>query len=259
MIKIKNNRKGGSLFHYAHFICDCLFPEIMCNIFKYKRVIREKNINQTIGNFYKIYTEVMMVYHIEVPTNLYNRLKIKKICYKNKEDYNNKIYFDKFRKFIFNRYNINNLEYDNNYPEVILIKRGDRINLINDKYLQKKNTNINFIKTGKERREIKNIEVVETFLENKYKNIFKSLYFENLEFKEQVKHFNNAKLIICAHGAVMSNMFFCKEGTTIIEVTCNTEWIFFDKISKMLNLNHIKCHKNNETDIIKCIEKINIL
>jgi hypothetical protein len=132
MIKIKNNRKGGSLFHYAHFICDCLFPEIMCNIFKYKRVIREKNINQTIGNFYKIYTEVMMVYHIEVPTNLYNRLKIKKICYKNKEDYNNKIYFDKFRNFIFNRYNINNLEYDNNYPEVILIKRGDRINLIND-------------------------------------------------------------------------------------------------------------------------------
>lgn len=29
MIRIKNNRKEGSLFHYAHFICDCLFSEII--------------------------------------------------------------------------------------------------------------------------------------------------------------------------------------------------------------------------------------
>ena len=54
MIKIKNIRKEGSLFHYAHFICDCLFPEIVCDIFKYSEVIREKTIEQTIGNFNKI-------------------------------------------------------------------------------------------------------------------------------------------------------------------------------------------------------------
>lgn len=42
MIKIKNNRVDGSLFHYAHFICDCLFPEIICDIFNYDEVIREK-------------------------------------------------------------------------------------------------------------------------------------------------------------------------------------------------------------------------
>lgn len=51
MIKVINSRDGGSLFHYAHFICDCLFPEIICDIFKYDEVIREKNIHQTIGNF----------------------------------------------------------------------------------------------------------------------------------------------------------------------------------------------------------------
>jgi hypothetical protein len=33
MIKIKNIRDGGSLFHYAHFICDCLFPEIINEIY----------------------------------------------------------------------------------------------------------------------------------------------------------------------------------------------------------------------------------
>ena len=53
-----------------------------------------------------------------------------------------------------------------------------------------------------------------------YSDKFKALYFENIAFEEQVLYFNNAKLIICAHRAVMSNMFFCKKGTTIIEVTC---------------------------------------
>ena len=61
-------------------------------------------------------------------------------------------------------------------------------------------------------------------------------------------------MIICAHGAVMSNMFFCKEGTTIIEVTCNCGWPFFDKLSKILNLKHIKCTENNFNKIVNCIK-----
>ena len=38
----------------------------------------------------------------------------------------------------------------------------------------------------------------------------------------------------------MSNMFFCKEGTKFIEVTCDKIWVFFDKISNILKLNHVK-------------------
>ena len=48
-------------------------------------------------------------------------------------------------------------------------------------------------------------------------------------------------------------MFFCKEGTTIIEVTCNNNWIFFDKLSEILKLKHIKCNKNTFDEIINCI------
>ena len=251
MIKVINSRDGGSLFHYAHFICDCLFPEIICDIFKYDEVIREKNIHQTIGNFSKIYTDVMRIKNTELLSNKFNNLNVDTFFYKTKENYCHKIYFDKFRKFIFERYNINYLEYNNDYPEVILIKRNDRINLIDDKYLSKINTNVT---TGKERREINNIIDIENFLNKKYENKFKSLYFENLPFEEQIKYFNNAKLIICAHGAVMSNMFFCKEETKIIEVTCSCSYPFFDKISNILNLNHIKCHKNNVYNIIKYIE-----
>ena len=66
MIKIKNNRDEGSMFHYAHFICDCLFPEIISDIFNYNEIIREKNIHQTIGNFSKIYTDVMRIKNTEL-------------------------------------------------------------------------------------------------------------------------------------------------------------------------------------------------
>jgi hypothetical protein len=253
MVKVKNIRTDGSMFHYAHFLCDCLFPEIICDMFNYKEVIREKNLKQTIGNFSKIYTEVMMIKHKELWPNNFNKLKINTICYKPKENYCKKIYFDKFRNFIFSRYKINHLEYINDYPEVILIKRGGRVNLIDDVCLSKINNNN---ATGKERREIDNIDNVESYLKDKYGDKFRGLYFENLPFKEQIKYFNNAKIIICAHGAVMSNMFFCKKGTTIIEVTCDKIWGFFDKISNILNLKHIKCKENNFVSIIKCIEQI---
>jgi hypothetical protein len=250
MIKVKNDRLAGSLFHYAHFICDCLFPEIIVDIYKYDEVIREKNIHQTIGNFSKFYTDVMRIKNTELLKNDFDKLNVKIINYNKKESYCNKIYFDKFRNFIFQRYNIQNLEYIDGYPEVILIKRNDRINLIDDNYLSKLNNNVT---TGRERREINDIIELENFLEKKYENTFKSLYFENLNFEEQIKYFNNAKLIICAHGAVMSNMFFCKENTKIIEVTCDCKWDFFDKISTILKLNHIKCHKNKFDRIIQYI------
>jgi hypothetical protein len=252
MIKIINNRKKGSLFHYAHFLCDCLFPEIINDIFKYNEVIREKNIEQTIGKFSKIYTEIIMIKNTELLSKQFNELNIDILSYKQKEEYSDKTNFDKFRNFIFSRYKINNLQYNTSYPEVLLIKRGERINLIDDEYLEK--ININFT-TGKERREINNIDNLEIYLKNEYSDKFKSVYFENIPFEEQVLYFNNAKLIICAHGAVMSNMFFCKEGTKIIEVTCGWRWDFFDKISKILNLNHIKCIKNDFNEVINCIKK----
>jgi len=257
MIKIINRRKTGALFHYAHFLCDCLFPEIINDIYKYKKVVREKSVNQTIGNFHKIYTDVMNIKNVELNSKLFNNLNIKKITYKHKEQYIQKKYFDKFRNFIFVRFKINPCVYDKSYPEIILIKRYNRIELISDEYLKKLNTNVT---SGKERREIHDIDYIENHLKNMYPNPiqFKSLYLELISFEEQIKYFNNAKLIICAHGAAMSNMFFCKEKTKIIEVTCNKKWQFFDSISNILNLQHVKCVINQTDKIIECIDNNNI-
>ena len=255
MIKVKNKRNGGNLYHYAHFICDCLFTEIINDIYKYKIVIREKNLDQTIGNFDKFYNTIMRAENRELVKKEFNNLNINMISYKTKDYYCNKINFEKFINYIFSIYNIDKHKYNIHYPSVILVKRGGRKKLIDDSYLCKLNKNVS---TGKERRKINNISKLETYLQNKYSDKFKSVYFENLSFEKQVRNFNNAKLIICAHGAVMSNMFFCKENTFILEVTCGKKWQFFDKISKILNLNHIKCHKNNYRNIVKHIENIDL-
>jgi hypothetical protein len=251
-LSIINDRKGGSLFHYAHFIIDCLYVEIINDVYKYDIVYREKNIHQTLGNFSKIYEEVMKNKNIELVKGEFDSLDIKPVIFERKENYTDIIYLNKFREFIFTRYNINSLEYNKNYPEVILIKRGERIELIDDESLKKINTNIT---TGKERREIKNIERIEKYLKEKYCDKFKSFYMEKESFQEQVKIFNNAKLIIMAHGAAISSVLFCKSETTLIEVTCQRNFIWFDIFIEKLKINHVKIEKNEPDHIIEYLDK----
>ena len=119
MIKVVNQRDGGSLFHYAHFICDCLLPEIVNDVHKYKKIYRIKNLNQTIGNFRKIYNEVTNTQNIELPKDKINSLKLKTKIINNKKKINNIKDFNKFRNVIFNKYNIENIQ--NNYPKILLM------------------------------------------------------------------------------------------------------------------------------------------
>jgi hypothetical protein len=248
MIAVINNRKGGSLFHYAHFIIDCLYVEIINDVYTYDIVYREKIIHQTLGNFSKIYEEVMKNKNIELIKDEFDSLHIKPVVFEKKENYTDIKYINKFRDFIFDRYHINSLEYNKNYPEVILIKRGDRIELIDDEYLKQMNNNIT---NGKERREIKNIERVEEYLKEKYCDKFKSFYMETQPFEEQVNIFNNAKLVVMAHGAAISSILFCKSYTTLIEVTCGMKYEWFDICFEKLKINHIKIEKNEPDHIIQ--------
>ena len=177
---------------------------------------------------------------IEIPKEKFDEIPGTSIILNPKESYCNLDSMNKFRNFIFTRFSINPFVYNNNYPEIVLIKRGNRRELLNSVDLQKININVT---TGKERAEIMNIESIDLALEKHFVKRYKSIFLEDQTFKKQVELFNNAKLIIMAHGAGMSNMFFCKSGTVIIEVTCGREWEFFDEISKILNLNHIKIKK----------------
>ena len=255
MIKILNRRESGNLFHYAHFICDCLFPEIIAGIYKNKRIIREESISQTLGNFLPIYCIIMNCKCIEIELSLFDSVNAKLYINKAKEELTSPIYFDIFRKYMFNRFNINpDINYPK-YPSVILIQRGKRVKLIRDESRELNNANYT---NGYERREINNIEKVKIFMKHKYGNNFQTLILENIPFEQQIQYFNNAKLIVCAHGACMSNLFFCKKNTILYEITCGEVWTFFDTITKNLQIIHHKIKNNNSDVIIKRIHNENM-
>ncbi len=250
-IKVINKRDGGSLYHYAHFICDCLLPEVVMELYKYDTIIRKKNLDQTIGNFSKIYEIVMNNKNIELLEEDFNNSNCKTTIVLNKHVLKEDD-FQKFRSYIFNKFNI--VKEENIYPQVLLIKRGNSTKLINDTFLENKLNNLSSnlqkwkLSNGNERREINNIDQLENYLKNNC-NSFESIYLEEMDFEKQVKYFYNAQIIIGAHGAGFSNMFFCNPQTIILEVTCNRAWHFFDIISNKLKLKYYKLNKNNVESI----------
>ena len=80
---------------------------------------------------------------------------------------------------------------------------------------------------------INNKEII-NFLENKG---FTSYKLRHLSFQEQVYLFNNAKIIIGAHGAGFANLAFCKKDTKIIEIKPKSHSNFFQHISRVKELN----------------------
>lgn len=233
-------KKTGKLFHYAHFICDVLFPEVNMHLYNYKTIYVRKDIEQTIGIFKKIFEEIMGNKYEELYpgrfakmdcelkiVNRFNFLKVENFLF--------------FRKYIWDKLGIN---FDKNYPEIILIERGNHIELVDDKYLK----NLNFDHSnGKEKREIVKINELKIFMQNNFGKKYKCVILEDTTFIEQVKLFFNAKIIIAIHGGALANMFFCKSGTKVLEILGERKWRFFDVISKNLNLIHKKCENNLET------------
>jgi len=249
MIKIINKRIGGSLFHYAHFLIDCLYPEIVQDVHLFQEVVREKNIDQTIGNFHSIYTDVTHLKNTELNKTEFDSLQTHSLVLKNKEEYTDILHLNKFRDFIFSRYSI----YDHCIsPEIILIKRGDRISLIDDPELKQINTNVT---TGKERREIDRVDELEQFLQHTYKHKFQAVFLEHLPFEQQVKLFYNCKTVIAIHGAAMANVLFCKENTKFIEIVHNMRYEWFDTVFRNLNIHHIKCANNRFDEIVLCLKE----
>jgi hypothetical protein len=167
IVKTINKRNGGSIFHYAHFLCDCLFPEILNGFNKFNTVYRIKNGVQTIGKFNKMYEDITNTKTIELDLNTFNKIICKKISPPKKEYLLKLKYINYFRNFIFSRYNINPNIYNENYPKILLIKRGSRINLV-DYTLLNDNDRKLFLTNGKERREINEIDILEKYMINIY-------------------------------------------------------------------------------------------
>ena len=81
-----------------------------------------------------------------------------------------------------------------------------------------------------------NPEEVWGFLKDKG---FKKLKLTEINFNEQVNLFNNANIIIGAHGAGLTNIIFSNPGTKIIKIQPKKQFNeFFKWVSKVNKLNY---------------------
>ena len=127
-IKIKTTLKSNYLFHYAHFMIDFIFPLICTNNHNYLEIIREKTINQTIGNFNYLAKEIIGKNYEEIPTDEYINYPAQEVVLPLKEDLQEKdfLYFQQemVKKFV-------KSDSKENWPEIILIKRTKQ-NILNE-------------------------------------------------------------------------------------------------------------------------------
>lgn len=73
-------------------------------------------------------------------------------------------------------------------------------------------------KTGK--REISNLNIIQNYLrrENYMTSSISNITFEHLDVKGTVETMANTHILVSVHGAGMTNMFFMKSGTAIVEI-----------------------------------------
>lgn len=68
---------------------------------------------------------------------------------------------------------------------------------------------------------------------------FKVYYFEDLKIDQQISIIKSSKIIVTAHGAALTNIVHCREGTTIIELfNSNKLNPFFMEIARYLDLEY---------------------
>ncbi len=265
MVKIINHRiVGGHLFHYAHFMCDLVFPEIINKVYNYKHVYRMKTISQTIGNFKQIWEQIFGIPMYEIDMAEFKQCQETTLKLGRVTQYPPKANFLMVQDYIFKRFHIDQSPIDRTacrYPKILLIEREDRVTVIDDPRLNSISKTIaNGVSTGKERRDIHDINILKAALHAKYNcddnvpnNTFQCVTLAQMDFSEQIRYFNSAAVIILAHGAAQANMLFCRPGTTILEVMCGCKWEFFDTISSVLELNHVKCEENTPDAILKLL------
>ena len=88
--------------------------------------------------------------------------------------------------------------------------------------------------------QIINLEETQNLLKEKN---FDMVKLENLSFDEQIYVFSNAKIVIGAHGAGLTNLCFSKEKTKVIEIRSSEPGYGFqnkvyERISKINNLDY---------------------
>lgn len=229
-VNIFIQRPCGWLFHYAHFLWDCVVPEIHAKTYEKGFVVREASQNQTLGNFSPMYENIMGVENRELLKE--ECLKYPKLIVRSgvpthkgsmSDEYYEKVL--KAREFILPAAS-------SDYPEKIIVRRGSSV-LVEGYEDPAPN--------GLARRRINHFDQLDL-------GGYKVLVLEDMDFMEQVKHFQNARKIVGVHGAGLANLIFANEAE-VIEVESGppmSNW--YPAVCDRLGLQHTRC-KNNPGDL----------
>ena len=131
----------------------------------------------------------------------------------------------KIKKWSINFLNksFSNKNYKNKYKKIFVDR--DQLKLID----------VNNLKKYKNYRVLINETEIKNFLLSEGFHIIKP---EDYSFKEQVKIFSSAKIVIGLYGAAMMMLSFCKKNTSVLEIKPKLGGNEFKNISKLLKLNH---------------------
>jgi capsular polysaccharide biosynthesis protein len=121
-----------------------------------------------------------------------------------------------------------------------------------------------YITRGKaKRRRISNEDVVFELLREKG---FEKIVLEDLQLKDQVKLFQEARVVVASHGAGLANTMFMQKGQTVIELKSdnNRYWCYFS-LAKVFglkyyySLNKGSTANHRDADITVDIERLKVL
>jgi len=260
---IEINSQYGSITHFYHFFYGVMIPIILYSI---KNKKNEFIINDELGPMLKLLYELPL--NILYKCNIGNRKRIyiePLDTFKSKYKYKKRINYSDVK--LINQYFKKNIPFyisSNKTYDIILIERAvdDKYKLMNYSHLT--NNRNKLIRklgstSGKERRYIKNHQEILTFLENKFsKNKFINISLENLPIFYQYYLFTNAKLVICQHGAALSNIIFMKKNSCVLEIISKEKIDegedTFQNLSKICKLKYsvIRTKENDpKIDILK--------
>ena len=212
----KNN--AGSIEHYYHFLFGYLLPFI-------------QNTDHFMNSYYFDNCGPMNRHILDLPIS---NLRIltpsvnidKKLSYRGYDDDYIGMNLSIIRQKI---YSIFNIDQSIVGEEILLIDRDKPDSF----YL----TKAKIKNSGASRRHIPNIDDILNSLIYKLPTI-KKIYLENMSLYDQIILFKKAKIIICQHGASMSNLIWCNPNTQIIEIRTRSNSKCYNPIMDMCNLKH---------------------
>jgi hypothetical protein len=207
MLELSCRSHNGSVTHFYHFYFACLIPLID---FRMTHPYDSLSFTTSVGPFHSILTE------LPLDLSFVSDQSSHKILLPSYDIFDEKLFIDPSIRSTYSisssvRHNVltflNQIPFKNSFPH---LSSSSRLSLSSS-------TPLLIVLIGRDhqldtrgfaRRHIRNHEILQHTLSQKYPGNFRNVYLEQLSFLEQFHLFQSTALLIAQHGAALSNIFF---------------------------------------------------